>query len=414
MNSPGSLTELRRGWRIIAAALIGIAFGVTGLFFYSAGIFLKPVASQFGWSRTELSAVNVVAALTLAATAPFVGWIVDRIGARRVALTSSVGLSLGFLLLSRATGSFPAYLSLVALTILLGAGAAPVSFTRLINMRFDRARGTALGLAQMATGLAAALMPPLLIPYVAQHGWRAGYVALAVSALVSLPTVILLMGRDHATPTGLRPSVDKSIDLTLSQAVRSTDFGKLATVFGLAAIGVGGIIAHLVPMLTDSGMTPVRVSVVAGLLGIAIIVGRALTGILVDRVFAPRVGFAVFSAAACGCGLLAFGGVRWAGESAVLVGLAMGAEIDLISYFVARYFGLAAYGSIYGWLYTVFMVGTSIGPVIAGAAFDRFGNYQAGISVLGGALGLAALATWLLAPFPEPARVAFRQTVISG
>jgi hypothetical protein len=65
LNTSGALTELRRGWRIIAAALIGIAFGVTGLFFYSAGTFLKPVASQFGWSRTELSAVNVVAALTL-------------------------------------------------------------------------------------------------------------------------------------------------------------------------------------------------------------------------------------------------------------------------------------------------------------------------------------------------------------
>jgi MFS family permease len=400
LNTPGALAELRRGWRVIAAALIGIAFGVTGLFFYSAGIFLKPVASQFGWSRTELSAVNVVAALTLAATAPVVGWIVDRVGARRVALASGVGLSLGFLLLSRATGSFPVYLSLVALTILLGAGAAPVSFTRLINMRFDRARGTALGLAQMATGLAAALMPPLLIPYIAQHGWRAGYVALAVAALMSLPIVIVLIGRVNTAPSGTRTSVDKSIDLTLSQAVRGADFVKLAAVFGLAAVGVGGIIVHLVPMLTDSGMTPARVSTIAGLLGIAIIVGRALTGILVDRVFAPRVGFAVFSAAACGCWLLAFGGVRWAGEGAVLVGLAMGAEIDLISYFVARYFGLAAYGSIYGWLYTVFMVGTSIGPLIAGAAFDRFGDYRAGMAILGVSLGLAALATWRLDPFP--------------
>jgi predicted MFS family arabinose efflux permease len=252
----------------------------------------------------------------------------------------------------------------------------------------------------MATGLAAALMPPLLIPYIAQHGWRAGYVALAVSALVSLPIVILLIGRENSTLPALPPSADKSVDLTLSQAVRSRNFVELATVFGLAAVGVGGIIVHLVPMLSDSGMTPARVSAIAGLLGIAIVVGRALTGVLVDRVFAPRVAFAVFSAAACGCWLLAFGGVRWAGEGAVLVGLAMGAEIDLISYFVARYFGIVSYGRIYGWLYAVFMVGTSIGPVIAGAAFDRFGNYQTGVAVLGAALGLAALATWLLAPFP--------------
>jgi MFS family permease len=402
MKSPGALSELRSGWRVIVAALIGIAFGVTGLFFYSVGIFLKPVASEFGWSRTALSGVTVVAALTLAATAPFVGWIVDRIGARTVAVASSIGLSLGFLLLSIAPGNFLSYVSLIALTVLLGAGAAPILFTRIINTTFDSARGTALGLAQMATGLAAALMPPLLIPYINTHGWRAGYVALAIGALVSMPVVVFLIGGAGSTATShsLPGTARTPTGLTFSRALRTGTFFKLAVVFGFAAIGLGGMIVHLVPMLTDSGLTPARAGTIAALLGVAIILGRALTGVLVDRAFAPRVAFVVFGAAACGCWLLAFGGVRWAGEGAVLVGLAMGAEIDLISYLVARYFGLAAYGKIYGWLYAVFMIGTSIGPLTAGAAFDRFGNYQAGVAVLGAALGLAAVATWLLEPFP--------------
>jgi len=118
-------------------------------------------------------------------------------------------------------------------------GAAPVSFTRLINMRFNRARGTALGLAQMATGLAAALIPPLLIPYIAQHGWRAGYIALAISALSSMPTIILLIGRENSMPSGTLPSMGKPIDLAFSQAVRTTVFVNLGTVFGLGP-SVGG------------------------------------------------------------------------------------------------------------------------------------------------------------------------------
>jgi MFS family permease len=81
--------ELRRGWRIVLGSLCGIAFGVTGLFFYSTGIFLRPVASEFGWTRASGSMINLVAALTLAATAPFAGRIVDKVGARRVALLSS-------------------------------------------------------------------------------------------------------------------------------------------------------------------------------------------------------------------------------------------------------------------------------------------------------------------------------------
>jgi MFS family permease len=406
----GAVAELRGGWRIVLAALVGIAFGVTGLFFYSAGIFLKPVSAEFGWSRAALSAVNLVAALSLAGTAPFVGWVVDRVGVRVVALVSSCGLAAGFLLLSMAPGSLPFFLLLIGMTALLGAGASPVGFTRLVNLWFDKARGTALGLAQMATGIAGALLPPLLAPYVAEHGWRAGYVALAVVALASGPLVVLLIGRSGLASSSTSPS-DRSPGpraltsapwgMTLTEALHTPVFFTLAAVFVLAAIGVGGMIVHLVPMLTDAGLTPAHAGAVAGLLGLAIIFGRAVTGVIVDRVFAPRVAFVAFALAACGCWLLAWGGALWAAGAAVLVGFAMGAEVDLISYLVARYFGLASYGRIYGWLYAVFMVGTSIGPVLAGAAFDRFGNYDVALAVLGSALALAAAATLRLAPFPR-------------
>jgi MFS family permease len=392
-----ALGELRGGWRISLAALIGIACGVTGLFFYSAGIFIKPIAGELGWSRAAVSSVTVVAGLSLAATAPFVGWVVDRLGVRIVTLASGIGLATGFLFLSRAPASMPAYLGLIALTVLLGAGASPVAFTRLVNLWFDRARGTALGLAQMATGMAGALIPPLLAPYVAEQGWRAGYVALAIVSLASVPVVLILIGRSSLPPTA-RPAAG---GLTLREAVRSPVFVLLAAVFALAAMGIGGMIVHLVPMLTDAGLSPARAGAVAGLLGFAIIFGRAATGIAVDRVFAPRVACVAFALAACGCWLLAWGGADWAAAAAVLVGLAMGAEVDLISYLVARYFGLGAYGSIYGWLYAVFMVGTSIGPVIAGAAFDRWGDYGVGIAVLGSSLALAAVAALRLRPFPK-------------
>lgn len=398
---PGAVAELRGGWRVVLAALLGIAFGVTGLFFYSAGIFLKPISIEFGWSRAALSSVNLVAAISLAVTAPFIGWIVDRVGVRTVALISGIGLSVGFLLLSRSPGSFPVFLGLIAVTVLLGAGASPVAFTRLVNVWFDRARGTALGLAQTATGVAGALLPPLLAPHVAQRGWRAGYVALAIVALVSLPLVTWLMSGPIAGKPPIQTAVGGSPGLSLREAVRTPIFFTLAAAFAFAAIGVGGMIVHLVPMLSDAGLSPARAGGIAGLLGVAIIIGRIVTGVIVDRVFAPRVALVAFSVAAGGCWLLAWGGAEWASLAALLVGLAMGAEVDLVGYLVARYFGLASYGRIYGWLYSIFLAGTAIGPVIAGLAFDRFGNYVAAIVILGGALAIAALATLRLAPFPR-------------
>jgi MFS family permease len=396
-----ALEELRRGWRTVAGALLGIAFGVTGLFFYSSGVFLKPLSSEFGWSRTALSSVSLIAALALASTAPVVGWLVDRLGVRAIVLISSVGLAAGFTVLSRTGDSFSAYLALIAATVVLGAGASPVVFTRLVNLQFDKARGTALGLSQMATGIAGALIPPLLTPYVAQSGWRAGYEVLAVTAVLSAPFVLLLIGAgSRHVPTPGVPAPETA-GVTLAQAVRSPIFSRLAIMFFAAAIAVGGVIVHLVSMLTDAGLSPARAGAVAGFLGMAIIVGRAVTGIVVDRVFAPRVAFAIFLLSALGCWLLAWGGIAWAPVASILVGLAMGAEVDLISYLVARYFGMVAYGRIYGWLYAVFLIGTALGPLIAGACFDRYGDYVVALTMLGLALAIAASTSWTLGAFPS-------------
>jgi MFS family permease len=397
----GATAELRRGWRIILGSLCGIAFGVTGLFFYSMGIFLKPIAQEFHWSRAAASTISVAASLTLAATAPFVGRLVDLVGVRVVALTSSVGLAIGFFVLSRASSNLPTYLVLVVLTILVGAGASPVAYTRLINVWFDRARGTALGFAQTATGIAAALLPVFLIPAIASHGWRAAFQSMGWVTLASAPAILALVGPQRVpTGTSLNPPI-LTHGMSLSAAVRTPVFMLLAGMLGAAAVGVSGIIVHIVPLLSDAGLPPVRASAIAGLLGIGIIVGRVLTGILVDCVFAPRVAFAAFASAAAGCWVLAWGGAAWAIPATLLAGLAMGAEIDLIGYLVARYYGLKSYGRIYGWLYAIFMVGTAIGPLLAGAAFDRFGNYRLATALLGASLAIAAAITWRLPSFEE-------------
>jgi MFS family permease len=271
--------ELRQGWRIVLGSLFGIAFGVTGLLFYSTGIFLKPVAQEFGWSRAAASTVNLVAALALAITAPFVGRLVDRFGARTVAFMSSLGLAVGFFALSRSPASLPIYLLLVGLTVLLGSGASPVAYTRLINTWFDQARGTALGLAQMATGLAAALLPVLLVPYIAQYNWRNAFIALGFVALLSAPAVLLLIGRAATAPVRLTAALNAASGVTLKAAVRTSAFLTTAAMLAFAAVGVSGIIVHMIPLLSDAGVPPARASAIAGLLGVGVIVGRALTGI---------------------------------------------------------------------------------------------------------------------------------------
>lgn len=393
------IAELRAGWRLIVAAMAGILFGVTALFFYSVGIFLKPVSQEFGWSRALTSTVSLVAAVSLAITAPLVGTLVDRFGIRAVALGSGIGLSVGFMALSHTPPVLSAYLALIALCVSLGAGASPIVYTRLINEHFAKARGTALGLSQIATGIAGALVPAMLAPFVASHGWRTGYEAMAAVVLASTPLVLLLIGRHGGSRSGAIALVRSGSGMRIRDALRDSQFYRLAAVVMLAAIGVGGLIVHLVPMLTDAGLTPAAAGRSAGMLGIAIIFARISTGILIDRIFAPLVAFWIFLVAGFGCFLLARGGVAFAPYAALFVGLAIGAEIDLISYFVVRYFGMKDYGKIYGWLYAIFMVGTSLGPVLAGFTYDHYGNYSVGVGILGGCLVGAGILSLTLGSF---------------
>jgi MFS family permease len=394
-----SIAELRAGWQLIVAAMAGILFGVTALFFYSVGIFLKPVSQEFGWSRTLASTVGLVAAISLAITAPLVGSLVDRFGIRAVALSSGIGLSAGFMALSHTPPVLPAYLTLIALCVSLGAGASPIVYTRLINEHFANARGTALGLSQIATGIAGALVPAMLAPFVASHGWRTGYEVMAAIVLASTPVVLVLIGRHGRPNRGAIAPARSGSGMRVRDVLRDREFYRLAAVVILAAIGVGGLIVHLVPMLTDAGLTPAEAGRTAGMLGIAIIFARISAGVLIDRIFAPFVAFGVFLTAGVGCLMLARGGVGFAPYATLFVGLAIGAEIDLISYFVVRYFGMKNYGKIYGWLYAFFMAGTALGPVLAGFSYDHYGNYSVGVGILGGCLVGAGILSLTLGPF---------------
>jgi MFS family permease len=87
--------------------------------------------------------------------------------------------------------------------------------------------------------------------------------------------------------------------------------------------------------------------------------------------------------------------------SAVLLGLGVGAEVDLIAYMASRYFGLRSFGEIYGYLFGVFIVGTGLGPLATGIAFDRMGDYSAIFICFAVLLGLSCLLMLRLGEYPR-------------
>ena len=218
-----------------------------------------------------------------------------------------------------------------------------------------------------------------------------------LSCLALVPWIFVMMGfRNKAVTARPKPAQRRAI---LSQALKSHVFWTIALGFSAIAIAVSALVVHMVPLLRDAGMAPLQAAAVASFTGLGVLLGRIVIGWLIDHFFAPFVAAAVFTLTALGCLLLAYGGPQTAPFAAFLIGFSLGAEVDLISYLTARYFGMAAYGVLYAMIYAFFVVGASVGPVLAGRTFDMTGNYSLAIWMVIGLLMTGASAILTLPRF---------------
>ncbi len=155
-------------------------------------------------------------------------------------------------------------------------------------------------------------------------------------------------------------------------------FWFLASAFFLVGASVHGCVIHLVPMLTDHGISVERAALASSLLGVALLIGRVFSGFFLDRFFGPYVAILLFIGVASGISLFWIGaGGTLTLLAAFLVGLGMGAEADIIAFLTSRYFGLRSFGEIYGYLFATFTLAGALGPVLMGAGFDHSGSYRA-------------------------------------
>ena len=398
----GDVSEFRRehAWRVVLAAWIGVAMGLTALPFYTLGIFAKPLALEFGWSRSVIQSGFTFSMVGVICSAWAAGWAIDRFGVRLVALFSQLGLALGFAALAAQTGSPTLWQANWFLFAVLGVGTTPLTWSRGIASWFDKRRGLALGIALSGTGVTALVAPPLVALIVASHGWRAGYLAIALAIVfVAMPAVWLLF-REKPRSAGASSASPAAEGLSLGQALRTRHFWLLIVGFWLICAAVSGLIPNLVPMLTDSGLTMVEAAGYASLLGLNVMGGRLLAGWLLDRFWGPAVALVLLMPPTLACLLLAV--PQWPGAAVMMIGLAAGAEFDLIAYLCLRYFGTRNFGQIYAWQWVNFSVAAGAGPIAFAMIFDRTGSYHDALWVAAAMLVAGPLLLLGLGRYPKP------------
>jgi MFS family permease len=395
-------------WWVVVASACGLVVGTGSILIFSFGVFLKPVTEDLGISRGILSAALGTGTWLTALACPVLGWLIDRWGTRRVMLP-------GVLLFALAVAGFalmqakPIFLVFVIFSVVgfVGAVQSPIAYAAVISRWFDRERGLALGVATAGVGLGAALIPQLAAFLIGRFGWREAYLGLAIAVVVLawLPVAIFVREPPETSASAAVGSTGEWPGIEAAAAVKTWEFWALAVAFFLGVLAINGTIVHIVPLLTDRGVPLQLATGALSAAGIAIIIGRIVCGWSIDRIWGPYVAISFFALPMIGIALLGSG---WGQPApliaAVLCGAGIGAEIDLMAFFIGRYFGLRAYGKIYGLMFMLFNVGTGLGPALSGRAFDLFHSYDQIFIVYEVALAVTCLLFVRLGPYPYPAR----------
>ena len=378
MSNQKTGSEFSRHWLLVLVCAVGIGVGVSSLPFYTQGLFIEAWIADFGWTRAQASLGILGSTLALAAVLPFIGSIVDRYGLVTPVMISLLGLSLAYVLLGMFVQSIATFVILAMLQAILGSASSPLAYTRAINAVFNKQRGLALGVALSGAGVAATFGPTLISNAIDAFGWRGAYYAMALFTLVVGAVIVLVLSRLNGAKTAVNIDIEAANrDFLVAKASR-TYWTIMAAIFCLS-LGLGGLMIHFVPILLDVGFATNAAVKIAGVIGIAVVLGRLLVGFAVDRIFAPRVAIAILLACISGVLALALLGSVVAVPAAFVIGFSVGAEVDLIGYLVARYFGMHAYGQIYGRQYSTFLIATGLSPVILGAVRDATGTYTASL-----------------------------------
>jgi MFS family permease len=398
-NSTSYRAEFSRGWRSVAGGTIGMMFGISALPFYTLGVFVKPIQAETGWSREEVQLGFAALMIGLLLSGWAWGMAVDRFGSRKVALAAMAGLGTGLMLLPNFTASLTSWYLGWALVAALGAGTTPVTWTRCINGWFDGARGAALGLTLMGTGITAIVAPPLVTMVLETRPWGDGYRLLGASVIVLAMPLVWLTFRDAPALT----QTDRPLQgASRGAALRDYRFWVIFLTISAVAFAIGGIIPSLVPLLTDRGMPAGEAAGYAALVGVAVIIGRVSAGLLIDRFWAPAVGAVLLALPLAGALLLigALPSPLMIGVAVFLIGLTAGAEFDLLAYLTGRYFGMKNYGFLYAIQTIGLLLTAGLAPPIFGRVFDQMGSYDPVLMVSAGLFLVAPPLLLLLGKYP--------------
>ena len=375
-----------RGWFIAAISALSIG-AVLGTAQYTFSMFILPLEETFGWSRTQVNGAltfGVVSSLL----SPYIGKLMDRIGAKWTMAGSIMLVAIAFLLRSVMTELWHFYLfSVVMFAGLPGATMMPAG--RLVNLWFPRIRGRMMGIVTAGNNFGSMIAIPIVAGLITLTGWR-GTFAIMTFFLLGIAMLVLVVIRDgdddveqekHKRRFFSKSESQKILNtkegFTTSEAIRTSVFWFLAVGMMLQQFLRTCVISQMVPHLQQVGFSLAEASGAMMLLALFGTISKLVFGRLSETITARLAFVVILILQSVGLAILvASGGSVAAWGGIVVTGLGMGGVGALTPLVIADTFGLRQFGSIMGMIRMPVIIPVIAGPIMAGMIFDATESYH--------------------------------------
>ena len=396
---------INRWWNVVAGA-IGAGLGAGPVISYSFGILGRSMITDLGWDRAVVTSMITGFLIGSGIGSLALGWLIARYGIR--APTIVMVLVWGVCLASIAImPPLPMLFVLVFLIGGVGGGAAnAMPYAVSVSGFFDAHRGLALGLVVAGSGVGSFIFPQFAETLVERFGWRTAFATIGlVSGLIPVAGLLFLVRTPPQTMThGAAPEAGGPKPPSIVETcLRSRHFWLIALPILAISIAVFGAIGSYVFLFADRGIPVGTVTAILSVAGLSSLMGRLLVGYLLDRIFAPIVTAVVFLLAATGILLLALVPSTLTAFIAVpLIGLAIGAEADLLTFLISRYFSLRDFSRIVGIIWVIWAWGGGVGTVIMAKGYALTGSYTLPFLFFASVVVLGAILVCFIGPYRYP------------
>lgn len=407
------------GW-LVAGAASGIQFANAATAIGILTVFVIPMSEEFGWNRTEVAGATSLGAVLGAALAPFSGRLVDRFGARVILVGGGLVVVVGCLYLSMAQALAGFYVAFTAVRI-ADQGLIQIGASVSVGKWFLRRRGRAVGLVFFGASLGMIVMAPVVQFVIANWDWRAAWVVLSATMLCLgvIPAALFIRRQPEDmglaidgvnTQTLAARSAEAGRDepqTPLGEVIRTPAFWVIIASLFLASSAISGVGLHLVPHLTQQGLSPTAAVAAVSVMSIAGAVAALVCGVLAERVSVKLLlMLAYLLGAASMWTLIHADTLTETYLFAVMQGL-LGTGVNTLAPIMwASYYGRRSLGGIFGMSRAAQVFGFAVGPLASAIVFDSTGSYRGAFIALGLVAILASALLWTARRPATTARIA--------